>query len=166
MSNDSAPEWEARLDALSDRIGVLEDQNEWMEDELQKRDERIDEAEERIAELERRSELLDRVLQHEDSSRKKRAALLLQVLYNDAVSSNGEAAMDARSGWENLNRTVDRTSVYDIFEEAVEAVGDEDVCHIIRESKASKKNTRLVLKPEAGAMPPQIAGIPVKGGAD
>lgn len=158
--------FEARLDALSDRLGILEEQNEWLEEELQKRDARIDEAEERIAELERRSELLDRVLQHENSSRKKRAALLLQVLYNDAVSSNGEAAMDARSGWENLNRTVDRTTVYDIFDEAVEAVGDPEVCYIQRESRSSAKNTRLVLEPEEGAVPAQVAGVPVKEGAE
>lgn len=166
MSDDETPEWERRLDALSNRLSVVEEQNEWLENELKERDERLDTYEERIENLERRSKLLDRVLQHEDSSRKKRAALLLQVLYNDAMESNGSASMDARAGWENLNRTVDRTTVYDIFDAAVEAVGDEDVCWVKRETKASKKNTRLILEPEEGALPEQVAGVPLKGGAD
>lgn len=164
--SDQDPPWKRRLDALSNRLGVVEEQNEWLEEQLKERDERLDDLQEQVQELERRSELLDRVLQNENSSRKKRAALLLQVLFNEAVTSNGSASMDVRAGYENLNRTVDRTSVYDIFEEAADAVGDEDVCYVVRESRSSKKNTRLVLEPEEGHVPTQIAGIPVKGGAD
>lgn len=167
MNKQTVPEWERRLDALSERISVVEDQNEWLEEQLQERDDRLDAMRDRVAELERRSELLDRVLQNEDSSRKKRAALLLQVLYNDAVSSaSGSASMDARAGWENLNRTVDRTTIYDIFETAVDAVDDESVCYIKRESRASNRNTRLILEPEEGPLPDQLSGVPIKGGAD
>lgn len=160
------PELERRLDALSKRIGVLEEQNEWLEEQLKERDEEIETLRERIDELEDRSQLLDRVLDHGPSSRKKRAALLLQVLYNDAISSNGKAAMDVNAGLENLNRQVDRTTVYGIFDEAVDAVGDEDVCYVIKESRASKKNTRLVLEPDEGTVPEKVGGVPLKGGAD
>lgn len=165
--SDRLEELEARLDAMSRRLEVVEEQNEWLEGELKDRDEQIERLEGRLDEYERRSDLLDRVAQSSASSRQEKAAVLLQVLHNDASSSSSNSAsMDARAGWDNLNRTVDRTTVYDVFEDIVDAVDDEDVCYIKRESRSSKKNTRIVLNLDEGHVPSEMAGVPITEGGD
>ena len=163
---DRITELEARLDAMSTRLDTAEEERSQLEYELQQAYTRIDELEHELDQVEERTDLLNQVDQHNPTSRKERAGLLLQVLYNDAVNTNGYAEMDARAGWENLNRSVDRTAVYSIFDTIVEAVGDEDVAYVQKEDRSSNRNTRLCLDLPEGDVPEQVGGVAIKEGAD
>lgn len=157
---------EARLDAMSKRLDTAEQDRSQLEYDLQQANARVDELEHELEEMERRTDLLKRVDTHNPTSRKERAGLLLQVLYNDATGSNRRAEMDARAGWENLNRSIDRTAVYDIFDTIVAAVDDEDVAYVQKEDRSSKRNTRLCLDLPEGDVPDEVGGVPIKEGAD
>lgn len=156
---------ERRLEAHSNRLDVQADRIEMLEAELKQKADRIDALE---AELERqadKTELLDSVVAGESSAKDKRMGRILQALYQHAAP-DGSSAMDARAAWENLNRSVDRTSLYDLFEDIVDRVGNEDVCWVEREERHAKRNTRLVLDLDGGEPPAAVGGVPVTEVAD
>lgn len=162
-------ELENRLDAMSRRLDTVQEQNEWLEDELKDRDEEIQHLRRELDSVKNRTDLLDRVESASALKPDERAAVLIQTLYNEADATNGHASIDASQASKALGGRVDRTLMYGetgTFQKAVDAVGDDDVLKLVKEDRASDRNTRLVLNLEAGELPETVAGVEVKEGAD
>jgi len=163
---DRLADLEQRVEALSTRIGVLEEQNEWLEAELQNRDARIADLERRLDRQEELKELFTRMEGNAANKPQRRAGVLIRTLYNDASASNERASLDATQAQAALGGGVDRTLMYSTFDTAVELVGDEDVVWVTRESRASKRNTRLEVDLSAGDLPERVAGVTITEEAD
>lgn len=166
-ATDRVRELEARLDAMSKRLETAEEEMEWLENELQARDDRIDDLERRLDTYEDRTDLLDSIEADAALKPKQRAAVLIQTLHNEATNTNGHASIDAGGAVKALGGSVNRTLMYGesgAFQKAVDAVDDKEVLKLVRENRASNRNTRLELDLTAGGLPETVAGVDIKGG--
>lgn len=152
-------QYEEKLAARDERIAELEAELEHLRDEV---DTVSDQTE--VLQLGRKASAL---------KPDERAAVVLQTLYNEARKrgdrNNDEpasAAMDAGEAVKTLGGSIHRTQVYGdhgVFQRAVDLVDDEDVCWVKKESRASSKNTRLIVDLEAGDLPTTAAGRSITG---
>lgn len=150
-------------DAQSRLLGVREEKAE-LESEVETLKEENKELENRVDELQSRTDLMDQVAQGSAMKVERRAAVLIQTLYNNAYrnkQSNSDSAptasMDWRGGQSALGGSIDRSGVYRTFEKADELV-DGAVVTFKKESRSSSKNSRLTLDLREEEPPATIAG--------
>jgi len=125
----------------------------------------VESLEDELATLRDRTGLLETVKSASSMQIDKRAAVLIQTLYNKAwkrkeSSANVEskAMMDYNAAEGALGGTVDRSKIYRTFQKAEELVDNKDVVEYVEEDRGSKKNTRLRLSLDGGSVPATIAG--------
>lgn len=134
-------------------------------EELNQKDERIDalearidEQEQTIAQLRDRTGLLESVQEGASLPIEKRAAVLIQTLYNKAWDNDGKAALDYKAAEAALGGSVNRSSLYRTMDKAEDLVDDTDLLEKVKEDKSSAKNTRLTMDLSAGNVPSTVAG--------
>jgi chromosome segregation ATPase len=167
------------LDALQSRVNDAEAsankaKREAFElrEELIQRDQRIDELEaaveeqaQTIKQLRDRTGMLDNIEDGASLKIDKRAAILVQNLYNQAwkrkessLNETPSASMDYHGAEAALGGGVDRANIMRTFGKAEELVDDDDLLWKEEEDRSSKKNTRLILDLSEGDAPQKIAG--------
>jgi TolA-binding protein len=169
---DRLTELENLVDVLRNKAQVAEDRAAAAEAEAEAAIERaeaaearVDELESRLGGLEDRTDLLQHVRQASALKPEERAALLIQTLVTEADKNGGRATMDANEAVKACHGDADRTNMYGeygVFARAVDLVGNEDLLSLKQESRASSKNTRLVLDLDGGALPETVAGHEVR----
>ena len=134
-------------------------------EELNGKDCRIDELEERveqqaqtIEQLRNRTGLLENVKEGGSLPIEKRAAILIQVLHNNATDNEGKAALDYKAAEAALGGSVNRSNIYRTMDKAEDLVDNSDLVWKVKEDKSSQKNTRLVMDLSAGDVPTTVAG--------
>lgn len=168
MTDSHLASLENRFDAVLARLKAVEDELEEKDQTIDEQAQRIQELEQTIEKLDDRTDLLQSIRRGSATGKEEKIAVLVQRLVNEAwrrkQKPNNEparASVDAEGAVDTLQGRIDRTSVYGetgLFKRAVEMVGDEDVLYYVSESRASSKNSRLVLNLEAGDVPAQVAG--------
>lgn len=105
-------------------------------------------------------ELLNTVRRNAAGDRQAQAAICIQSLTRQArKNANNRASMDANGCQDTLQGNIDRTNTYDVFEEAEQLVEDTEVVWYQKESRSSKKNSRLIVNLDGGSLPAQVAGV-------
>lgn len=145
-----------------DRCNELENENQAFQKELRELSSENQELRQRIQDLEERDAIADSLI---DASRLKveeRAAVCIQTLANDALKQKRrgrppKAKMDHNEADAALGGELDRRQLLDALERAGDIV-DSEVVEFVRENRAAKKNSRLILNLEAGALPSTVAG--------
>lgn len=118
-----------------------------------------------VEQLRDRTGLLEHVQDAASLKPEKRAAILIQTLYNSAwkrkqnnANSNPSASMDYNGAETALGGGISRDKIYTTFAKAEQLVDDTDVVRYVKENRGSDKNTRLVLDLSETDAPSQIAG--------
>lgn len=150
-------------DAQSRLVEVREEKAA-LEAEIEALREKNVELESRVDDLQTRTDLMDDVAHGSAMKVEKRAAVLIQTLYNNAyrnkqadTSEQATAALDWRGGQSALGGNIDRSGVYRTFEKADDIV-EGDVVRFEKESRSSKKNSRLILDIREDEPPRTVAG--------
>lgn len=135
----------------SERIDDLEAENEDLRQEL--------------GELRDRTGLLEHVKEASSLKPEKRAAVLIQTLYNTAwqrrqsdANVNPRATMDYKAAEGALGGAVTRDKIYRTFQKAEDLVDDSDLVRFVKEDRGAPKNSRLVLDLDGGSVPRTIGG--------
>lgn len=170
-NDDKLDALEDRFDGLSDWVESLEGQlkdvrqeNRELHDEVDRLDEENRKLRARLQEIENNNSLLEKAKQAELSSPEERAVACIQKLKNKADATGADrVAIDQEAGWEAVEYSVDRTTVYDIFRKAENILGRPDVLWYQSEPRTSEKNSRLVLDRTEGDLPQSVAGHTVSG---
>ncbi len=160
-------ELEAAVERLSNEFDVAmqvarnaTDEADELADELAHERQRRKEMEQELEKLTDDRELLNTVRRNAAGDRQAQAAICIQSLARQArKSANNRASMDANACQDTLQGNIDRTNTYDVFEEAEELVQDTDVVWYQKESRSSKKNSRLIVNLDGGSLPAQVAGV-------
>lgn len=160
-------ELERLTDTLRKNYKKERDARQQLADEVIDAKQEIDELESEVEslknELDDQTEIMRRAMRSSSLKPTERAALLIQVMWRDAKRDpNGKATMTVKEAVDCLQRDVTRNAMYGeygAFKKAVELVDDEDVLYLVKESKASSKNTRLVLDLDAGEPPETSDGF-------
>lgn len=155
---------ERLTDVLRENLRDEQDERRELDNELQHARTEIRELEQRVEELENdiddQTEIMRRAMRSSSLKPTERAAVLVQIMWRDANRNpNGKATMTVSEAYEALQRDVTRNAFYGesgTFQKAVDLVDDEDILYLVKESRASDRNTRLVLDLEVGE-PPQTA---------
>lgn len=155
---------ERLTDVLRDNLKEERDERREVAKELQCAQSTIGELEDQVEtlknEVDDQTEIMRKAMRSSSLKPTERAALLIQIMWRDAKRDpNGKATMTVKEAYDSLQRDVTRNAFYGehgAFQKAVELVDDTDVLYLVKESRASKKNTRLVLDLEEG-YPPQTA---------
>lgn len=138
------------------------------ESRLDEFEERIDEMQAQLDELQDEQRLIGAMGDIIGSDRDKRAALILQTLHNDAKANQDDRArMTAREAWSVVNRSVDRSQMYDVLRRAETIVDDHDVCQYVERPRGSEPPSHLLVDLSEGRLPGMIAGkriTPASGG--
>lgn len=158
---------ERLTDLLRDNYKEERDARQRLTEELREAHDRIDSLEKEVEdlqnELDDQTEIMRRAMRSSSLKPTERAALLVQIMWRDAKRDpNGKATMDAKEAVDCLQRDVSRNAMYGeygAFQKAVELVDDEDILYLVKESRASSKNTRLVLDLESGEPPRSAEGF-------
>lgn len=163
---------EKKIEALHKQVASARECAEARAEEAERR---VDELEAEVETLRDRTSLIDHVQRASARKPDERAAVLIQTLYAEATRrgerENGEAraAMEATEAVKALGGDADRTNMYGengIFNRAVELAPDDAPLRYIRESRASKRNSRLALNLEDGDLPNTIQGHSITGEHD
>lgn len=157
---DRIAELENLADLLITRLRQQEERGDRLEARMAEFEARLDEQGERVDDVADRTDLLQHVRRASALKPAERAAVCIQTLATEA-GVDGRATMDANGAVKALGGDADRTNMYGpygVFAKAVDLVGDEDVLWVEQESRASAKNTRLVLDRSAGELPSTVAG--------
>jgi DNA repair exonuclease SbcCD ATPase subunit len=113
-----------------------------------------DEIEQEIADLRERTDLLSLVDDIDQADGTQKAAMCIQMLAEDA-GRDGRAEMTAREGWNALQRSVDRTSMYDLYREA-EGLVDGTVVEF--EKRSGQTPSVLMVDRSKGPLPRKYRG--------
>jgi len=145
----------------ADRIDELEAENEELQSEVE--------------DVRNRTALLNQVQQASSRKPEVRAAICIQTLYNEAYKrqqdkseSSPTAQMDYNRAEAALGGGMNREPIYRTFSRAEELVDNDDLVWMVKEGRASEKNTRLILDLSGGDVPTTIAGHEIatpEGGA-
>lgn len=157
----------AIVEALRKKVNKLEDENFEIREDLYKKEKQIETLESAVEELQTRNSLIEKASAGSVTKAKDRQAILVQKLYTRAKNSNGRASIDAKQAHEQIfNEEWSRQLMYEDFNKAVKNVGDPNVLYVKKESRASNRNTRLILDLTNGTLPPTLHGEKIKGGND
>jgi hypothetical protein len=153
---DSFIDW---VEGLEDRLDDAETANQHLREEIARLDEENRELRAQLAKVESNSSLLEKAKQAELSSPEERAVACIQKLKNKADRTNSDrVAIDQEKGWDAVNYSVDRTTVYDIFRKAETILGRPDVLWYQSEPRSSDKDSRLILDRTDENLPESVGG--------
>jgi chromosome segregation ATPase len=166
---------EQQLKDLRSKVDSLSNGLAYVREELDKRDETIEEQnayierlEQRVMDLEERTDLQQHIQDAGALDVEERAGVCVQTLVNRARKKqrNGgapTASMDYNGADAALGGTLSREQLLRALRRAAEII-DGDAVRFISESRASQKNSRLVLDLEAGTLPSKAGGVELGAG--
>lgn len=153
----------ARVKAIVSGLETANEEREDIREELAAERERREALEREVAELKDRTAIFERASSVGAYDAEQKAALCIQAAANEARrrEEKGEPAIGTltiREGWATLNKEIDRTTTYDIFEKAA-ALVEGDVVQYHSERPGTPDPSRLEVNLEKGPLSENLGGL-------
>lgn len=161
-SEERVDQLESRMDALANVVSRQDEQIEELQAENKELSDELAVVRRQLEQMEKDTSMLGDIREGNSSTRERRMAVIMLTLRNKAVRSGGKATMDAGQCHDALNQEPHRSTVYGLMEDAVRLV-ESDSVRMVKESRSSSKNTRIVMDESRGPLPSTFEGHDIAG---